>query len=170
MRIIIQRVNKAKVTSNEVVTGEIGKGMMVLVGLGKGDEANDEILKKYAKKLLKVRLWPEILEPQEVNLEDGMEEIEAPKRPRAWRSNVVQNGYGILVVSQFTLYGFFKGNKPDFHGAMKADMALEMYNRFVEILREEYEAEKIQIGAFGQYMEIDMQCDGPMTMTLDSEN
>lgn len=164
----MQRVNRAKVTANNKTTGEIGKGLYILVGLGKNDVGDEATLKKLAKKVLKVRLWPQIIE--EENPEDQMEESDtSPPKPKPWNTNVMQNDYGLLVVSQFTLFGFFKGNKPDFHHAMKADMALEMFNKFVEILREEYDEEKVQVGAFGEYMHIDMECDGPVTMSLDSE-
>jgi len=60
MRIIIQRVNRAKVSVSGHTVGEINKGMMVLVGLGKNDSDTDDVLKKFAKKLLKIRLWNEI--------------------------------------------------------------------------------------------------------------
>ena len=165
MRIIIQRVNRAKVTANNIVTGEISKGMMLLVGIGKND-TDPEIIKKFAKKVLKVRLWDQIL-PETDN---QMEEVgqETPK-PKPWNSNVVQNDYGVLIVSQFTLYGFFKGNKPDFHQAMKPADALKQFNYFVDLVKKEYKEEKVQVGAFGEYMHIDMECDGPVTMTLDSD-
>jgi D-tyrosyl-tRNA(Tyr) deacylase len=52
---------------------------------------------------------------------------------------------------------------------MGGEEALEMFNQFVEVLRGMYDAEKVQVGAFGEYMEIDMECDGPVTMTIDTD-
>ena len=119
-----------------------------------------------------MRLWDEIVEQP---TEDGMEVVDEngepipPKKIRPWFSNVMQNNYGVLVVSQFTLYAKMKGHKPDFHNAMKNDEALQMYNHFVDTMRNEYNEENVQIGAFGQKMAIDMEGDGPVTIILEED-
>ena len=78
---------------------------------------------------------------------------------------------GILAVSQFTLYAKTdKGSKPDFHEAMKSTEALEHFNRFVGMLRRELGDEgRVQTGAFGQYMAVNIVNDGPVTIILDSK-
>jgi len=89
----------------------------------------------------------------------------AEQKPlRKWHSNVVQNDYGLLVVSQFTLYSFMKGNKPDFHKAMDGEKAKVLYEQFVGILRKGYKPDKVQTGAFGQMMEVEIVNDGPVTL------
>lgn len=83
---------------------------------------------------------------------------------RKWHSNVVQNGFGLLVVSQFTLYSFMKGNKPDFHKAMEGEKAKVLFEKFVGLLQKGYSEEKVQTGAFGKMMEVEIVNDGPVTL------
>lgn len=172
MRIIVQRVHRAKVTSEGVVTGEIQKGLMVLLGIGNQDSGKHKLIEKWAKKVLNLRIWPEIIEQSQ---EDGMEVVDdegkpvPPKVGRPWMTNLKQNNYGVLVVSQFTLYGKMKGNRPDFHNALGSEEAKELYNYFVEVMKKEYDTDKVQIGAFGQLMKIDMECDGPVTLILEED-
>ena len=176
MRIVVQRVNKAKVTSNNLITGQINKGIMILVGLGQKDAGRVDLIEKYAKKILRIRLWNEILKTTQGLEQEGMQVMNEEgqpvpaKQPRSWHSNVMENGYGVLVVSQFTLFGKLKGNKPDFHDALNGEQALELFNHFVQTLRNEYDQESIQTGAFGQYMHIDMENDGPVTILLEEED
>ena len=99
MRIVAQRVIDASVTVEEKIVGQIGRGLLVLVGFTKGD--NKEIIDNFVSKTINMRLW----------------EAEG----KAWSSCVKDIGGEILVVSQFTLYGFFKGNKPDFHDSLGAN-------------------------------------------------
>ncbi len=78
----------------------------------------------------------------------------------------------ILAVSQFTLYARTdKGSKPDFHLAMPGEKALEMFNKFVELLRENLGRglDAVQTGAFGMYMDVEIRNDGPVTIILDSK-
>lgn len=74
-----------------------------------------------------------------------------------------------MVVSQFTLYGVLKGNKPDFHLAMNPDDAIKLYDQFVADLRKMYKPERIQTGKFGHYMNVHLIGDGPVTLVLESE-
>lgn len=68
------------------------------------------------------------------------------KKAKAWDQSVTQRGYEVLLVSQFTLYGVLKGNKPDFHVAMKPQLAKEFYEGFVERVRKEYRPEMVRGG------------------------
>ena len=102
MRIVVQRVWEGYVRVDGVEVGRIGQGILVLVGLTPGD--TKEVVEHMVSKTLNMRLW-------------------ANKEGKAWTSSVLDIGGGILAVSQFTLYGILKGNKPDFHGAMEADQA-----------------------------------------------
>ena len=103
-------------------------------------------------------------ERQSIN-ESGEED----KQPKRWASNVVQNDYGLLVVSQFTLYAKMKGNKPDFHDALDGDQARILFDKLVNRLRQKYKADRIHTGAFGQYMNVGLVNDGPVTIIWDSE-
>ena len=101
---------------------------MVLCGITHTDNRID--MEQLASKLLKLRLWPDA-------------------QDKAWGSNLVENGFEILLVSQFTLYHQLKGTKPDFHDAMNGDEALPLFNEFLEYLRKQYKPERVQPGAFG---------------------
>jgi len=71
-------------------------------------------------------------------------------------------------VSQFTLYGILKGNKPDFHLAMGSQTSEQFYNDFVQMVKDQHRPEKIQEGRFGAMMNVSINNDGPVTMVLDS--
>lgn len=83
-------------------------------------------------------------------------------------NSVIDQKYELLVVSQFTLYHKLKGNKPDFHNARDHEEAKEIYLNFVQTLKDEYAEDKVQMGAFGEYMSVDLSNDGPVTIALDS--
>lgn len=70
----------------------------------------------------------------------------------------------VLAVSQFTLYGILKGNKPDFHGAMQAEEARELFNIYVQMLKSKYLPEKVQTGQFQALMEVGSIINGPVTI------
>lgn len=74
----------------------------------------------------------------------------------------------ILCISQFTLYHQLKGNKPDFHHAMSGDQAKELYDRILKKLRNDYKRDKIFDGKFGEYMQVHIQNDGPVTIEIES--
>mmetsp|Transcript_7121 Transcript_7121/g.6975 ORF Transcript_7121/g.6975 Transcript_7121/m.6975 type:complete len:86 (+) Transcript_7121:210-467(+) len=82
----------------------------------------------------------------------------------------MQKNFEVLVVSQFTLYAVMKGNRPDFHNAMANEDARNLYELFVQELRNAYGPEKIQTGAFGQYMNISLLNDGPVTINIESKS
>ena len=76
--------------------------------------------------------------------------------------------YELLIVSQFTLYHKMKGNKPDFHNARDHEEAKQMYLEFIQMLKDNYDETKVQTGAFGQFMDVQLHNDGPVTIALDS--
>jgi D-aminoacyl-tRNA deacylase len=147
MRVIIQRVNSASVTVQEKVISKIGKGLLCLVGVGDDDTKEDSEF--ISRKILNLRLWED---------KDG----------KRWNKSVMDMKYEVLLVSQFTLYSVLKGNKPDFHKAMKPELSQEFFETFVKEMKSKYDS--IQTGEFGAYMNVDLQNDGPITIVIDSRN
>ena len=146
MRAVIQRVSRASVTVEGEVVGEIGKGLLVLLGVATGDE---EAAAEYlADKTLGLRVF----------------EDEAGKMNRS----LAEAGGAVLVVSQFTLYGDVrKGKRPSFDRAAGPEEANRLYEYFVERVR----AAGIQCetGKFQAMMDVELVNDGPVTILLDSE-
>jgi D-tyrosyl-tRNA(Tyr) deacylase len=135
---------------DDKVVGAIEKGLCLLVGLHRTDTTEE--LKTMVNRVLKLRLFGE---------EKGM-----------WTKSVRDCPEpGILAVSQFTLYARCdKGSKPDFHEAMRGEDALPMFNSFVDMLRAELKSdERVQTGAFGQMMSVNIVNDGPVTLVLESK-
>lgn len=97
-----------------------------------------------------------------------------PDEEARWKFSVKDAPFNlsILAVSQFTLYARTdKGAKPDFHLAMPGDLALPMFNRFVQLLKENLgDEERVQTGAFGKYMAVEIVNDGPVTIVLESKS
>lgn len=89
---------------------------------------------------------------------------------KGWDQNVMQRNYEVLLVSQFTLYGFLKGNKPDFHVAMPPQKAEPFYASLVDRFKNSYTPNKIKDGVFGAMMKVSLVNDGPVTMQLDSQS
>jgi D-tyrosyl-tRNA(Tyr) deacylase len=147
MRLVIQKVSKASCTVDNQITGEIKTGYMVLVGIGLDD--NEEIVKKVAVKLSKLRIFDD--ENGKIN-----------------KSLYDVNGK-ILSISQFTLYADCKkGNRPSFSSALNGDRAIALYKYFNECLKElDLEVEE---GVFGAEMSISLINEGPITIILDSDN
>ncbi|PYG87420.1 D-tyrosyl-tRNA(Tyr) deacylase [Ruminiclostridium sufflavum DSM 19573] len=145
MRAVVQRVKKSKVTVDENITGEIGKGLMVLLGVGLEDSFSDADY--LAEKILKLRIF-----------EDDNEKM---------NKSLLDAGGEILVISQFTLYGDCrKGKRPSFDKAARPDKAKELYEYFVNKC-EEYGI-TAQTGIFQAHMLVDISNDGPVTLLLDS--
>ncbi|KKQ77030.1 MAG: D-tyrosyl-tRNA(Tyr) deacylase [Parcubacteria group bacterium GW2011_GWA1_38_7] len=146
MKLVIQRVKKAKVIKKETkeIVGEIGAGLFVLLGIKKGDtEKNADQL---VEKLLKIRLMSDKKDKMNLSVVDTKSEI--------------------LVVSQFTLYANTKdGNRPSFIEAEDPENAKKLYLYFVEQLRNKNL--KIETGSFGDYMEINCFLDGPLTIVVE---
>lgn len=143
MKLVVQRVSSAKVIRvfDGKVTGEIGLGLFVLVGFKKGD--TKETVRLLADKLLKLRVMSD--ENNKMNL--TVKGVEG----------------SFLVVSQFTLYADTKGgNRPSFVNAEDPAKAEELYNLFVEKLKSI--GVKTETGSFGDYMKIEAELDGPVTI------
>ncbi len=144
MRLVIQRVNNASVSTGGKVVGKIGKGLFVLVGVG--EEDNEKKAEELAEKLSKLRVMAD--------------------KNRKMNLSVNDAGGKILAVSQFTLYGNTKkGNRPSFVKAAEPKKAKRIYNHFVEKLREK--GIEVETGSFGDYMEIDVKLDGPVTILME---
>ncbi|CDJ63834.1 histidyl tRNA synthetase 2, putative [Eimeria necatrix] len=151
MKLVLQRVEGAAVKVAE--TGEevarIGKGLICLLGIGKHDHKAD--VDYGVKKCLGTRLW-----------EDSS--------GKPWQKSVVDMGYELLLVSNFTLQAQTKkGFQPDFSAAMPPDKARPVYESFLESLRKGYEPSKIQCGQFQTRMRVEIHNDGPVTLTVDTQ-
>lgn len=133
MRAIIQKVLKSSVTVNSQIVGQINRGYCVLLGIAADDTEEDT--RWIINKLLKVRLFND------------------------WNENIEQAGAELLLISQFTLYGKLKGNKLDFHLAMKSESANVLYEHVLSGLRASLQ-DRVQCGIFGAMMTVDIQNDG----------
>ncbi|PON57396.1 D-aminoacyl-tRNA deacylase DTD [Trema orientale] len=149
MRAVVQRVASASVEVEGRAVSAIGPGLLVLVGIHDSDSDSDA--EYICRKVLNMRLFPN---------EDTA---------RGWDQSVMQRNYEVLLVSQFTLYGFLKGNKPDFHVAMPPQKAEPFYASLVDRFKKSYNADSIKDGIFGAMMKVSLVNDGPVTMQLDSQ-
>ena len=148
MRVVIQRVSNAIVVSNGIPTGEIGKGLVVLLGIEQVDTEEDAIW--LADKIRQLRIFAD--DDQKMNL--SLEDI---------------NGE-IMVVSQFTLHASTKkGNRPSFIKAARPEHAIPLYNYFIDILNQQLQC-KVHTGIFGVDMQVSLTNDGPVTIIIDSKN
>lgn len=146
MRFVIQRVTDASVTIDGEISGKIGKGYLVLIGVV--DTDTKEIADKMIRKMIGLRIFED--EQGKTNL--SLADVDG----------------GLLLVSQFTLYANCKrGNRPSFIEAGKPDMANEMYEYIIEKCRES--VEEVQTGEFGADMKVQLLNDGPFTILLDSD-
>lgn len=148
MRAVVQRVLSAKVTVDGETVSQIGPGILVLVGLL--DTDTDVDAEYICRKALNMRIFTN------------------EQSNRAWDQSVMQRNYEVLLVSQFTLYGVMKGNKPDFHVAMPPLLAKPFYNSLVEKFRIAYVKDRVKDGLFGAMMQVHLVNDGPVTIQLDS--
>ncbi|TMW62914.1 hypothetical protein Poli38472_005532 [Pythium oligandrum] len=149
MRVVLQRVTSGSVRVDGEIVGQIGKGLVCLVGIGRDDTEDDAEF--CCRRLLNARLWPD-------------------DKGAAWKTSVASNGYEVLLVSQFTLHGYFAGNKPDFHLAMAPAPAKELFDSFCDRVRRTHVSDKVAEGVFGAMMEVALVNDGPVTMCIDSKD
>ena len=148
MRAVIQRVKKASVTVDGKITGEIGKGLLILFGAEEGD--NKEDFDYCVKKCVDLRIFSDSEGKMNLSVKDVDGEI--------------------LAVSQFTLLGQIKkGNRPGFSLAMKPEEANKMYESFCEECARAL-GKKTKRGIFGADMEVSLVNDGPVTIIVDSRN
>ena len=146
MRCVVQRVTSSSVTVNGVVSGQIGPGLMVLIGISTED--TDADLKYMAEKVPNLRIFDD---------ENGV-----------MNRSVLNVGGSILAVSQFTLYGDARGGRrPSYIRAAKPDKADELYERLIACWREK--GIHVETGIFRTEMKVALVNDGPVTILLDSE-
>jgi D-tyrosyl-tRNA(Tyr) deacylase len=145
VRAVVQRVSRAEVRVSGEVVGRIGRGLLVLVGAGQGDNESDAVY--LADKVLGLRIFAD--EAGQMNR--GLAEV----------------GGALLVVSQFTLYGDCrKGRRPSFVEALAPEPAEALYRSFVEHARRS--GIPVETGRFRAMMEVDLVNDGPVTLLVDS--
>lgn len=146
MKFVIQRVTESSVTVDHKVIGQIGKGFMVLIGVGQND--TKEIADKMVKKMVGLRIFEDENGKTNLSLADV-------------------NGQ-LLLISQFTLYANCKkGNRPSFIESGAPDMASALYEYIIEKCKESVPT--VERGIFGADMKISLVNDGPFTIVLDSE-
>ena len=146
MRAVVQRVTRAKVTVDDRVTGEIERGLLVLLGAGVGDAAAD--LAYIVDKVTNLRIFAD----------------DAGKMNRS----VLDIGGGLLVVSQFTLYGDARqGRRPSFIGALEPTAAKALYEQSLTAFRAAG-VTRVEAGEFAADMAVELVNDGPVTILLDS--
>lgn len=145
MRIVAQRVSRAQVTIDGEVVGAIGPGLLLLLGIRESDDSS--AIDYLVEKVVHLRIFPD---------EEGK-----------MNRSVLDVGGGVLVVSQFTLYGDCrKGRRPSFVGAAPPALAIPRYEEFVAKVRAR--GIDVQTGRFGAMMEVELVNDGPVTLILDS--
>ena len=144
MKVVIQRVEHASVTIDGQIHGRIGKGYLVLLGVGHDDD--EATADRIVKKMIGLRIFADENGKTNLSLKDV--------------------GGSLLIVSQFTLYADCRhGNRPGFTDAAKPDRANALYEYFVKKCEEQ--VENVQTGSFGADMKVELLNDGPFTIILD---
>ncbi len=145
MRFVIQRVTSADVSIDNKTVGSIGHGLLILFGAC--DTDTEEMLPKFADKIVKLRIFADAEGKTNLSINDV--------------------GGELLIVSQFTLYADCrKGNRPSFVHAGSPDAANLLYEKFVSLCRER--VPKVETGVFGADMKVRLENDGPFTVVIDS--
>lgn len=146
MRAVLQRVKMAKVTVDDSVVGEIGEGLLVLLGVGQEDGENEATL--LTRKLAQLRIFRDTEGKMNLSLLDS--------------------GGSVLVVSQFTLFGDCrKGRRPSFNKAARPEQAIPLYEFFCKTLKDM--GLNVETGRFGAMMDVNLVNDGPVTILLDTD-
>jgi len=146
MKAVVQRVSSANVVVERTVTGQIGPGLLVLLGVAKPDTARE--VEYLVDKIVNLRVFSD----------------DAGKMNRS----LIETGGALLVVSQFTLYGDCrKGRRPSFDAAAGAEQARELYERFVTVARGK--GVRVETGVFQAMMAVTLTNEGPVTLILESE-
>lgn len=147
MRAVIQRVTQASVTVDGKITGEIGPGLLVLVGIEDADGQED--ITWLSNKITNLRIFGD---------EAGVMNL-----------SVKETGGGILLVSQFTLHASTKkGNRPSYIRASKPEIAIPIYEKMIAQLGQDL-GKPVQTGIFGADMKVALLNDGPVTITIDTQ-
>ena len=149
MRALIQRVSRAEVRVDSKVSGSIKQGLLVLLGVGLEDGAEDRDW--LLQKILKLRIFNDAEGIMNLSLEDIQGEL--------------------LVVSQFTLHAKVKkGSRPSYINAARPELAEKLYEEFLNVARQEIGAKRVGSGVFGAHMEVDLVNDGPVSIWIDTKN
>lgn len=148
MRVLIQRASEASVKIDGEIHGEIGRGFVILVGIESEDTRDD--IDWLVRKIIGLRIF---------NDEDGK-----------MNHSIADIEGEFLVISQFTLHASTKkGNRPSYIKAARPEVAIPLYEDFIQILRKESEL-KVATGSFGADMKVQLINDGPVTIWIDSKN
>lgn len=149
MRALVQRVSEGSVyISEENYKEEIGKGIVILLGIRSDDTENDLLF--VADKCSNLRIFQDENDKMNLSLKDVDGEV--------------------LIISQFTLYGDAqKGNRPSFIDAARPETAIPIYEKFIERMKQNLSAEKIKTGKFGAMMQVKIINDGPVTILVESK-
>lgn len=147
MRVVIQRAANASIDIDGQLSGKMGRGLVVLFGVEKGDVLED--LDWIVNKCMEIRVF----EDSEGKMNRSLLDIEGE----------------LLIVSQFTLYGNMKkGNRPSFNRSAPPDVAIPIYESFVRKCRERLGKIKVITGKFGAHMDVSLTNDGPVTILIDT--
>jgi D-tyrosyl-tRNA(Tyr) deacylase len=148
MKVVIQRVSEASVTIGQNIVAQINKGLLILVGIESEDNLED--INWMVSKIVYLRIFGDANNVMNLSVKDIDGEI--------------------IVVSQFTLHALTKkGNRPSYIKAAKPDIAIPMYEKFIQLLELEL-GKKIQTGQFGADMKVALANEGPVTIIMDSKN
>ena len=148
MKVVIQRVSEASVTIDQNIVAQINKGLLILVGIESED--NFEDINWLVSKIVYLRIFGDEKNVMNLSIKDSDGEI--------------------IVVSQFTLHALTKkGNRPSYIKAAKPDIAIPMYEKFIQLLELEL-GKRILTGQFGADMKVALVNDGPVTIIIDSKN
>ncbi len=149
MRAVVQRVTKGSVRIKKLdYIAEIGKGFVILLGISHGDTITE--VEYLADKCSSLRIF----EDQNEKMNLSLKEVEGE----------------ILIISQFTLYGeTARGNRPSFIEAARPEVAIPLYDAFIERLKKNIGTEKVKTGIFGEMMDVEIHNDGPVTIIVESK-
>ena len=149
MLAVLQRVREARVTIEDRIAGEIGSGMLILLGIEEADDETD--VEWLGGKLVKLRIFSDQAGLMNLSLRDV--------------------GGSALIVSQFTLHASTKkGNRPSFIRAARPEKAIPLYEMFIEKMKVLLGEAHVATGAFGADMQVSLVNDGPVTIPIDSRN
>lgn len=148
MKAVIQRVSKASVTISSKKVANIGKGLLILIGIE--DEDTQEDINWLSKKIVNLRIF---------NDENDV-----------MNTSLLNDGGDAIVVSQFTLHASTKkGNRPSYLKASKPNIAIPIYEQFIQQIEKDL-GKKVETGKFGADMKIELLNDGPVTIIIDTKN
>ena len=148
MRAVIQRVNQASVTVDDVIKSSINNGLLILLGIEEDDTSDD--IEWLCKKIIQLRIFNDVFGIMNLSVKDIDGEV--------------------LIISQFTLHASTKkGNRPSYIKAAKPELAIPVYKNFIFQMEEDF-GKKVSTGEFGAMMKVSLVNDGPVTIIIDTKN